>query len=301
MINAFHAFREDIRMKKPIYHRIISSILWNLLLITTGAFLFGLGLKAIAIPHKFVTGGISGLSLLLYYVSGSLSPGVWYLVVNIPVFLVGWIFISKRFFFYSLYGMFAVSLSIEWISIAVPIHEPILAVLAGGILMGIGSGIVLHSLGSSGGLDIIGIILDQKFSLRMGTFFLSFNMLLFCFGFTFLETDLVLYSIFMSYVMSQTLNYVLSVSNHRKMVIIISDFNDRIAKDIQTRLKRGVTFLSGTGAYSESPKKIILTVVHNYQLKRLEEAALTVDPNAFIIKENTFNVLGRGFSRRKVY
>jgi uncharacterized membrane-anchored protein YitT (DUF2179 family) len=288
-------------MKKPIYHHIISSILWNLFLITTGAIIFGIGIKAIAIPHKFVTGGISGLSLLIYYVGGSLSPGLWYLIVNVPIFLVGWVYISKRFFFYSLYGMVAVALSIEFIQLTFPIHEHILAVLAGGIVMGTGAGIILHSLGSAGGLDIIAIILNQKYSLRMGTFFLTFNMFVFAFSFTFLETDLVLYAIFMNYVMSQTLNYVLTVSNHRKMVIIISDFNERIAKDIQTRLKRGVTFLNGTGAYSGKPKKVILTVVHNYQLKRLEEAALSVDPQAFIITENTFNVFGRGFSKRKVY
>ena len=91
-------------MKKLFYHRIISSVLWNLLLITAGSIVFGIGLKSIAIPHGFITGGISGLTLLFYYVSGMLSPGLWYLLVNIPIFLMGWITISRRFFFYSLYG-----------------------------------------------------------------------------------------------------------------------------------------------------------------------------------------------------
>ena len=85
------------------------------------------------------------------------------------------------------------------------------------------------------------------------------------------------------------------------MVFIISDFNEKIAKEVHTRLDRGVTFLNGSGAYTGREKKVILTVVHNYQLKRVEEAALSIDPEAFIITESTFNVLGRGFSRRKVY
>lgn len=279
----------------------ISSVLWNLLLITIGSFVFGIGLKAIAIPHGLVTGGISGLSLLFYYVGGLLSPGWWYLIVNIPIFLIGWVYISKRFFFYSLYGMAALAIAIELIQFTFPIHEDILAVLAGGLLMGSGSGIILHSLGSSGGLDIVAIILNQKFNVRMGTFYLSFNMVLFTFSFGFLETDLVLYSIFMSFIMSQTLNHALTIFNQRKMVIIISDLNDRIAREIQTRVRRGVTFLNGSGAYTGRTKKVILTVVHNYQLKRLEEAALSVDPKAFIITENTFNVFGQGFSKRKVY
>lgn len=288
-------------MKKWLYHRVISNVLWNLLLITAGSIVFAIGLKSIAVPHGFITGGISGLTLLLYYVSGFLSPGLWYLIVNVPIFLIGWVHVSRRFFFYSLYGMAALSAAIDLIGFTFPIQEPILAVLAGGVLMGAGTGMVLHSLGSAGGLDIVGIILNQKYNVRMGTFYFGFNIVLFAFSFGFLETDLVLYSLFMSFISSQTLDYVLAISNQRKMVFIISDHNDRIAKEIHSRLHRGVTFLNGSGAYTEKAKKIILTVVHNYQLKRLEEAALSVDPEAFIITENTFNVLGRGFSKRKVY
>jgi uncharacterized membrane-anchored protein YitT (DUF2179 family) len=288
-------------MKKLPYHRVISSVVWNLFLITAGSIIFAIGLKSIAIPQGFVTGGISGLTLLVYYVSGFLSPGLWYLLVNIPIFLFGWVHVSQRFFFYSLYGMAALSFSIDLIGFTFPIKEPILGVLAGGALMGAGTGITLHSLGSAGGLDIVGIILNQKFNIRMGTFYFAFNIVLFTFSFCFLDTDLVLYSLFMSFISSQTLDYVLTVFNQRKMVIIISDLNDRIAQAIQTRLNRGVTFLNGSGAYTGRVKQVILTVVHNYQLRRLEEAALSIDPEAFIITENTFNVLGRGFSRRKVY
>ncbi len=288
-------------MKKLLYHQVISSVVWNLLLISAGSVVFGIGLKAIAIPHGFITGGISGLTLLIYYLSGWLSPGIWYLIVNIPIFLIGWIHVSRRFFLYSLYGMAALAVAIDLITFTVPIREPILAVLAGGVLMGAGTGMILHSLGSAGGLDIVAIILNQKLNVRMGTFFFAFNIVLFSFSFGFLETDPVLYSLFMSFITSQTLDYVLTIFNQRKMVIVISDANDQIANEIQTRINRGVTFLNGSGGYTGKAKRIILTVVHNYQLKRLEEAALSIDPKAFIITENTFNVLGLGFSRRKVY
>ena len=276
-------------------------MLWNLLLITAGSIVFAIGLKSIAIPHGFITGGISGVSLLLYYVSGFLSPGLWYLVVNIPIFLIGWIHVSRRFFLYSLYGMAAMAVAIDLIGFTFPINEPILAVLAGGVLMGAGTGIILHSLGSAGGMDIVAIILNQKFNLRMGTFYFAFNVVLFAFSFGFLDADLVLYSLFMSFISSQTMEYVLTSFDQRKMVIIISDLNEKIAREIHTRLSRGVTFLNGSGAYTGREKRIILTIVHNYQLKRVEEAALSIDPQAFIITENTYNVLGRGFSKRKVY
>lgn len=288
-------------MIKFPYHRIISSVLWNLFLISTGSIIFAIGLKSIAIPHGFITGGISGLTLLFYYVSGYLSPGLWYMLVNIPIFLIGWVHVSRRFFLYSLYGMIALSLAIDLVGFTLPIKEPMLALLAGGTIMGTGSGIVLHSLGSAGGLDIVGIILNQKLNIRMGTFYFAFNVVLFAFSFGFLDTDLVLYSLFMSFISSQSLEYVLAIFNQRKMVFIISDLHEKIAGAIHSRLNRGVTYLEGSGAYTGREKKVILTVVHNYQLKRLEELTLSLDPEAFIVTENTFNVLGRGFSKRKVY
>lgn len=284
-----------------IKQRLKSSVLWNLFLLTVGAFFFALGLKAIAIPHGFITGGISGLGLLLFYTSNVLSPGLWYLIINIPLFLIGWIFISRRFFFYSLFGMIISSVLMEMINCTIDIKDPFLAVLACGTIFGAGGGIALHSLGSLGGMDIVSIIVNQKFGIRIGSFLLVFNLVLFTFSFGFLNTDLVLYSMALSFVVSQVLEQVLTMFNQRKMVLIVSNLNHEIAPVILSTLKRGATFLNGTGAYTGEEKKILLTVVHNHQVKRLEEVVLNIDNNALMITENTFDVLGKGFSTPKVY
>ncbi len=149
-------------MQKRLYHKMISSVIRNIGLITLGATIFAIGVKAIAVPKGFITGGVSGVALLVYYLSGFLSPGLWNFLINIPIFLAGWFHVSRRFFFYSLYGMAAMSSAIDLVSFTFPIHEPILAALAGGVFMGAGAGFILHSLGSAGGNDIIGIILHQK-------------------------------------------------------------------------------------------------------------------------------------------
>ena len=282
-------------------HRYISSVSWNLLLITAGALVFSIGVKAIVVGKGFITGGISGVGLLCYYVSGILSPGVWYFIINIPLFLVGWALVSRRFFFYSIYGMVVSSLFMEAIHFKIPVNDPFLAMLAGGVIIGTGAGITLHSLGSLGGNDIVAILLNQKFNLRMGTYFLLFNLVLFSFSLGVLNIDSVLYSLAMSFVASQVLDHVLTMFNQRKMALIISDRSKEIAGDIHHRLRRGATFLNGKGTYTGKDKQVILTVVHNYQLKRLEETVFTNDPDAFVITENTFNVFGKGFSRRKVY
>jgi len=279
----------------------MGSILRNLLLITLGSIIVGLGLKAVALPQGFITGGISGLGFLLYYATDWMTPGIWYFIINLPIFIIGWVFVSRRFFLYSLYGMVALSLSIDLINLQIPIHDPILAVLAAGTIIGAGAGITLHSLGSQGGTDIIAIILHQKFSVRIGSVYLIFNLVLFTCSFGFLRLDLVLYSFALTFVISNVLDYVVTIFNQRKMVLIISNSADDIAAAINTRLKRGLTFISGVGAFTKQPKTIILTVVHNHQLKRLEEIIFTSDPAAFMITGNTFNVLGQGFSKRKIY
>lgn len=277
------------------------SVPYNLLLLTAGAVIFGIGVKAIALPHGLITGGVSGVALLLYYWTGWLKPGLWYLLINTPIFILGWFFVSRRFFFYSLYGMLVMTVAMDAVVFTIPVTEPVLAVLAGGTLIGTGSGIILNSLGSGGGNDIIAIILNQRFNFRIGTFFFLFNISLFAFSLGRLPLDLVLFSLAMSFVTSQMVDYFLSIFNQRKLVLIISERADAIAAEILSRIHRGATYLEGRGAFSGRRKDVLLTVVNNYQLKRVEELVFNLDPEAFVIMENTFNVLGKGFSHRKVY
>jgi len=277
------------------------SVPYNLLLLTAGSVIFGIGVKAIALPHGLITGGISGVALLLYYWTGWLKPGLWYFLINTPIFILGWFFVSRRFFFYSLYGMLIMTLAMDWVSFTIPVTEPVLAVLAGGTLIGTGSGIILNSLGSGGGNDIIAIILNQRFNFRIGTFFFLFNITLFAFSLGRLPLDLVLFSLAMSFVTSQMVDYFLSIFNQRKLILIISERAEAIAAEILSRIHRGATYLEGRGAFSGRKKDVLLTVVNNYQLKRVEELVFNLDPDAFVIMENTFNVLGKGFSHRKVY
>jgi len=286
---------------KALLNRMRWSVPWNLFLITLGSIILGIGIKSIVVPHGMITGGFSGFGLLIYYYTGLFTPGTWYLILNIPVFVIGWKLISKRFLFYSLFGTAVLTAVIDLISFQMVFEDPMLVVLSGGVLVGAGAGLVFHSLGSCGGNDIISIVLNQKYSVRIGTYNFSFNFILFLFSFGSLNMDLVLYSMAMSFISSQIIDYFLSIFNQRKMVLIISQSSGEIADKIMSKLNRGVTFLHGRGAYSGREKDIILSVVNNYQLKRLEEVVFNIDPDAFLVTDNTFNVLGPGFSQRKVY
>lgn len=277
------------------------SLFWNLFLLTAGAALFALGIKGIALDHNFISGGIFGVSLLLHYIFPALSPGLLYLLLNIPLFVVGWLFVSRRFFFYSFYCMLITTILYEFINVQISIDQQVYAAVACGVITGAGGGIILRSLGSAGGLDIVAVLLNQRFNIGVGKFYFIFNAGLFAVSALELSNDLLIASLLMVFISSAVVEYVLSMFSQRKIVFIISDAAPEIARDLMDSMRLGATFIKGRGAFSGADKDILMTVINNIQLKRLEELVFTQDPYALFIVENTFNVLGASFSRRKIY
>jgi uncharacterized membrane-anchored protein YitT (DUF2179 family) len=274
--------------------------LWNVVLIVAGSALYAFGAKSVVLAHGFITGGIFGASLLLYYLTDFLSAGTWSLLLNLPLFAVAWVFLSRRFLLYSLLSIFTVALCYELIEFDLGINEQFYAALAGGVICGGGSGIILRSLGSGGGLDVIAILLNRKFNFSIGKFYMIFNVILFSFSLTHLSIDLFIASVIFVFVSSVSLDYVLSMFSQRKLTYIISKDNPQIARAL---LERGwqATIIKAKGAYSGKDQDILMTITNNIYLKQLEEMVFTVDQNAIFVVENTFNVLGSVFGRRKQY
>ena len=281
--------------------RLTNNIFFNLAVLTFGAAVYSFGIKDIVVAKGLMSGGVSGVALLLFYLTGALGPGVYYFLLNLPLMVLGWVSLSRRFILYTVYGMGILSLFMQLMPERALIADPLLAAVFGGAVMGAGSGIMLRTLGSAGGTDILAIWLNQKYNLRIGQFNFVFNLAVFAAGMAFYDPTLALYSIILSYANSKVMDYVLALFNQRKMVFIISDKADAISRDIIHNLKRGATFLHGAGAYTGKSKRVILTITNTVEIKRLEELVFGHDPNAFFVVENTFNVLGEGFSRRKVY
>jgi uncharacterized membrane-anchored protein YitT (DUF2179 family) len=265
----------------PAMKHSFRSIVWNLVLLTIGSLVFAIGAQAILVHHNFIIGGLFGTGMLIYYKSGMLSPGIWYLLLNIPLLIAGWIFLSRRFFLYSLYGVCMLSFFAEILTLDFAITDQLYAAVAGGAICGVGAGISLRSRGSGGGLDIIAIIFHQKFNFGVGKFFIA--------------------SIIVTFVSSISLEHVLSLFNQRKIVYILSDNHQAIIDTISFDLQQGATLLPATGAYTGRQTQMIMTITNNLQLKRLEEKVFDIDPQALFIVENSFNVIGSNFGRRKIY
>lgn len=293
--------RSGLKEMNILKNRKVKEVVTNLFLLTAGACIFAVGIKAIAVHHGFITGGLFGTALLIFYVTDWLSPNVLYFIMNIPLFVVGYLFVGKRFFWYSLYATIATILIFEVVNLDFGIDNQLYAAIASGVLCGVGAGLFLKSLGSGGGLDVAAVMLNMKFNISFGKFYLSYNCLLFVFCFMLMDVDLCIASMILLFITSVTIDGVLSSGSQRKMVYIISEKNNEIANDVLKILKRGATFIKARGAFSGETKEILMTVVSNMQLKRLEEVVYNIDEKALFIVENTFSVLGRGFNSRKSY
>ncbi|WP_319779205.1 YitT family protein [Maridesulfovibrio sp.] len=277
------------------------SVWWNIMLITVGSTICSVAIKSLAVPHEFLAGGIFGLASLVFYKFSFLTPGWLFFILNIPLFIFAWIKVSRRFFWYSLYATFAATIAYEFINIHLPVYNHIYAAVACGTLLGFGAGTVLRSLGSNGGLDVLAVYLFQRFNIGIGKVYLVFNFILFSLSLFELPLDTIIASLILVFISSTVVEQTLSMFNQRKVVFIISDNIELICHDILHEMKQSATFIKGQGAYLREDRNILMTVVNNIQLKKLEEIAFRHDERVLFIVENTFSVIGASFSRRKVY
>ena len=254
--------------------------------------------QCVAAPHDFLAGGIMGLSLLLTYIWHGMPPLVLYAALCVPVYIAGWFLVGRRFLLYTIYGTFITVAMSYFINFEIPIENEIYAAIVGGVLHGAGCGMMLRTLGSSGGTDIIAILLKQRWNIPIGQFNFLFNAALFLCGAFRLSLDMIVASMIMVFISSHTLEYVLGMFNRRKLVLIISDRGEEIGEAILASEKFGVTLLRGKGAYSGTDREILLTVTNNVALRRLETLVCSIDPNALFVVENTFYVSGGQFARQ---
>lgn len=286
-------------MKLQTYNkRLAEAVWWNLLWLTVGAFSVAVCIQSVAAPHEFLAGGILGVGLLVSYWTGMLTPLVWYMLLCIPVYIWGWFYVSRRFLLYTVYGTVCTTLFGLVVNFEIPVDNQLYAAVVGGVLHGTGVGIMLRTLGSGGGTDIVAVALKERWNIPIGQFTFAVNGLVFLLGAFRLSLDMIVASMIMMFISANTLEYVLGMFNRRKLVVIISDHGEEISEAILVTERYGATMLRGKGAYSGSDREILLTVTNNVALKRLENLVYALDPHALFIVENTFYVSGGQFARK---
>lgn len=265
-----------------------------------GSTLFALGFALFLAPNNINTGGISGLAMVLVEVLGFGSVGSLSILVNLPLFVLGGLKIGRRFFAGSLLGMLLSSVLIDafsGLSFATP--EPLIGVLYGGVICGLGLGVVFVSGTSTGGSDILVRLLKLRYrNVPIGQISMIFDGLVVVLtGIAFQDVSKALYSGVTVFLCGKMVDAVVYKFDYSKVALIISPAYEAIAEGIGKKLDRGATFLHAEGSYSGNSTKVVLVAVKKQQLAELTELVSELDPNAFIIVQEAHQVLGDGFKR----
>jgi uncharacterized membrane-anchored protein YitT (DUF2179 family) len=270
----------------------LPQVLWNLALIALGSALCAVALNGILIPREFLSGGFTGLSLIIHYLFPAFPLGAIYFLLNIPNFAIGWKYVGRRFFLYSVAGMLIFSAAIQTIRIPLPVYDYLLSALLAGVIVGVGSGLILKSLGSAGGTDILSVVLLKLFSIRLGSTILAFNGIILLAAAALFTLEMALYTLIYLYISSYMVNLVVTGLSQRKAVYIISPQWKEISQDIMEELQRGVTILKGEGGFTGKDQHVLYTVITFRELSRLKGLIRRLDPDAFVVVSETLEVMG---------
>jgi uncharacterized membrane-anchored protein YitT (DUF2179 family) len=264
-----------------------------------GGALGGIAFNAFILPYEILSGGISGLALIITYLTPFMPLYLIIIALNIPLFIWGFFELDKKLIFYSLIGMITYSLAIPLTQpfIPVPDVDIFLAVIFSGLLIGISSGTIIKFGGSSGGTEIISLILKKKFNLSVGTVSFTFNSCLIMIALLFFPTKIALYTLISMWVTSQTADFILEGLTKNKAVTIITTKRTEVSFYIMTELNRGATIYNACGGFSGQEKTVITCVINNFEFAKLRNEIPHIDPDAFMYVSDTVSVAGGGFNK----
>jgi uncharacterized membrane-anchored protein YitT (DUF2179 family) len=269
----------------------ITSFLFQALVIIACEVLNAVAIRSLIVPAKLLSGGVIGTAMLLNQIY-NLPIGLQTIIYNIPIFLLGWRFLGRRFALLSVIGVVSFSIFTDMLHPEIFTHDILLMAVFGGVATGIADGIILRAGGSTGGFDILGLIVSREFGLSIGQVFLVFNGVIIAIAALFNRNpDIAMYTLLSLFVSTRTIDAFLRTTP-RPVALIVSAKHDGIAAALMQNLKRGVTYLQGGGAYTSAEYRVILCVITRYELVDLRRIVHAVDSNAFTIILDASDVIG---------
>lgn len=267
--------------------------------IVLGALLLALGLNLFLEPHEIVSGGASGIAIVVNALTG-FPMGTLMLFINIPLFIIGALVIKNGFGLKTLVGtvLFSVFTDVT-ASIPALTGNILMASVFGGVLFGLGFGLVFLSGGTTGGTDILAALGHKVFpAINVGKWVFAIDFLVIFFGaWIFKNTEAVLSGVLALFISSFLVDYLISGANVAKVVYVVSKKSDAISEEIQARLSRGVTGIYAKGMYAKKDFMMLMCVVKGFELPKLERIVQKHDENAFFILARARQVMGLGFRK----
>ena len=266
--------------------------------IVLGALLTSLGYNLFLIPAHLLTGGISGIAIVIYYLTG-LPVGAQNFVYNLPILYLAYRVFGRHYAFDTIFGTVVLSVLLDLTHFVVDWNvcaNIVLNSVFGGVLTGIGFGMVFRVNANTGGLDVVGAVVKKYYAIDMGTVIFVLNFLIVA-GSAFVCTlEEMLFTFISIYVIAELTNRVAAGLNREKSIVIISGEAEKICNDIMENVHRGVTYLDGRGGLTKEPRGILFAVVSLTQVGRVKTIVRHHDPQAFMIVSDTSEVTGKGFT-----
>lgn len=278
------------------------SLRWlrNYSFIIIGAFIMASGFVLFITPYKIVPGGVYGISIVLHYLIGT-PVGMMALAFDIPLTLIGIKVLGPRFGMKTVVGFFATAIFIDSLTYFYG-YEPLvqddalLSSIFGGLFIGVGLGLIFKAKATSGGSDIVAMIVSKYTKLPLGQLMIIVDSLIVLVGLiAFKDWRIPLYSLIVIFITGKVVDIILEGMSYDKVLFIISEKTDEIRDKIVKDLNRGGTLVEGKGMYSGNEKSIVFTVVTRREMSMLQEFIHSVDPNAFVTVLNSNEILGKGF------
>ncbi|MDQ0197527.1 YitT family protein [Neobacillus ginsengisoli] len=272
----------------------------NILLILVGTAIMSFGLVNFNMQNKLAEGGFTGITLLFYFLF-KWDPSYTNLILNIPLFFIGWKLLGRNSFLYTIFGTVGVSIFL-WIfqryTIEMPLKNDLtLAALFAGVFTGIGLGIIFRSGGTTGGVDIIARLVQKYVGWNIGkTMFLFDACVITISLIAYLNYKQAMYTLVAVFVGARVIDFMQEGAYSARGAMIISENNEQIAQKIMAEMERGVTALRGYGSYTKNDREVLYCVVAKNELVRLKNLITSVDPHAFISITIVHDVHGEGFT-----
>ncbi len=265
-----------------------------------GCLIVAVSFNILLLPNKIASGGVMGLSILTETLL-NINPAYIQWAVNIPIFIAGIVTLGKKSALKSAVGSVAVPFFILMTQTMSPLTQnPLLASLYGGLGLGLGLGLVFRSKGSTGGFSIIALILQKYTHISIGSATMVLDGLVSILAGVIINPENALYALIVVYVMSKSIDMIQIGLNFSKVVFIISEAHEEITKRIFLEISRGVTKIQATGGYSSREKPMLMIVINRSELTRVKQLIQREDPNAFMVISNAHEVMGVGFSNKKL-
>ncbi|MDR0139777.1 YitT family protein [Metabacillus idriensis] len=272
----------------------------NIFFILLGSAIFAFGLVHFNMQNNLAEGGFTGITLLLYFIF-DIDPSISNLVLNIPIFFIGWKLLGRTTFLYTIIGTVALSVFL-WLFQRFQIYMPLkddltLAALFAGVFIGVGLGIIFRYGGTTGGVDIIARLVHKYKGVSMGKTMFMFDFVVIALSLvTYLTYKEAMYTLVAVFIAAKVIDFMQEGAYAAKGATIISERNGEIADRIMQEMDRGVTILKGQGSFSKMDRNVLYCVVGKNEIVRLKMVITSVDPHAFVAVSDVHDVLGEGFT-----